>query len=138
MATQYSGSCLCGEVRFEVVKFENRIAHCHCKMCQKFHGAAFSTFAEVKNENLHFTGGQNLLSSYQADNDTERKFCRNCGSSLLFISKYNRQDRTTEVSLSAFDNLPEQLNIDAHIFCASKAKWLSLNDDVNKFEQYRE
>ena len=44
---QLKGQCLCGSIQYEIDKVEPKMAHCHCSMCRKFHGAAFSTFAEV-------------------------------------------------------------------------------------------
>ena len=106
-------------------------------MCQKFHGAAFSTFAEVKLEHLTFIKGESMLESYRADNGTVRKFCKCCGSSLIFESKYNRQSATIEVALSAFDEL-DHIAADAHIYTESAAKWLPLNDSLPKYKKYRE
>ena len=39
--TALRGSCLCGGVRFEITGPLMRSSHCHCRMCQKQHGAAF-------------------------------------------------------------------------------------------------
>lgn len=132
----YTGSCLCKKISFKVKSFEPHTGHCHCKMCQKFHGAAFSTFAEVKLENLYWLAGQNLLSHYTAENQTVRSFCKECGSSLLFESSYNKQDKSIEVSLASFD---EPLNIkpNAHIYTESKAHWYSINDELPQYLTYR-
>ena len=35
------GSCLCGQVRFELTGPAQFINHCHCSMCRKVHGAAY-------------------------------------------------------------------------------------------------
>jgi hypothetical protein len=37
------GSCLCGGVRFENDGPPMRSSHCHCRQCQKAHGAPFRT-----------------------------------------------------------------------------------------------
>ena len=50
----YTGSCLCGAVQYSVDKIEKQMAHCHCTMCRKFHGAAFATFGEARTENFHW------------------------------------------------------------------------------------
>jgi len=130
------GSCLCKQVTFEVEKFQGLIGHCHCKMCQKFHGAAFSTFAETKKKNLHWLSGEKSLKEYCAENGSIRTFCISCGSSLLFESNYNRNDGTIEIALAAFDSL-ENLYIDAHIYTESKADWFDINDNLPQYCQYR-
>ena len=39
-----SGKCLCGAVRFRMRFPSKWVAHCHCTMCRRAHGAAFVTF----------------------------------------------------------------------------------------------
>jgi len=130
------GSCLCKQVTFEVDKFQGSIGHCHCKMCQKFHGAAFSTFVETNRADLTWLSGEELLKEYSADNDSIRTFCACCGSSLLFQSKYNRSEDTVEIALAAFDKL-EPVHPDAHIYTESKADWFDINDKLPQFKRYR-
>lgn len=130
------GTCLCKQIKFAVDRFEAPIAHCHCKMCRKFHGAAFSTFVEVKRCNVHWLSGEHLLKNYRAENDTVRQFCQNCGASLTFESSYNRKDKTVEFALATFDDI-ENVKPDAHIYMASKVDWLDINDAVDKFTHYR-
>lgn len=129
-------SCLCKKIQFEVAKFQGPIGHCHCEMCRKFHGAAFSTFAEAKLTEIHWLSGETLLQDYQADNGTVRKFCSCCGSSLFFESKYNRTEGTIEIALAAFDSL-EPIYVDAHIYTESKVDWLDINDNLPQYRQYR-
>lgn len=130
------GQCLCGAVKFSVTKFQPLVAHCHCKMCQRFHGAAFSTFVEVKCDDLIFEAGEQNLGVYHAENLSKRMFCKSCGSSLFFESQYNRNDKTIEVALAAFDDLA--VNADAHIYTESKACWYQINDGLPQFKGYRE
>jgi len=140
-----SGSCLCGKIAFEVSAFQPIIGHCHCHMCQKFHGAAFSTFVEVKLTDLLFVRGESLLAEYRADNNSVRKFCSSCGSSLMFESTYNRTENTVEIALASFDQFAQDNYLqekipqpDAHIYIASKVKWLTINDDLPQFQAYRD
>lgn len=133
---QSAGSCLCGSIVFTVDKVMPVIGHCHCTMCRKFHGAAFSTFAEVKLSNLHWVKGETLLKEYRADNGTVRKFCENCGSSLLFESQFNRDELTIEIALAAFDN-DVSVYPNAHIYTESKVSWFNINDSLPQFTKYR-
>ena len=130
------GSCLCKAITFQVEKFQGPVGHCHCTMCQKFHGAAFSTFVETKQRDLHWLSGKELLKEYRAENGAVRSFCSCCGSSLLFESLFNREDNTIEIALAAFDKL-EPVHADAHIYVESKADWFEINDNLPKFKQFR-
>jgi hypothetical protein len=52
------GSCLCGNVRYEVTGAVHDVHHCHCSMCRKSHGAAFSTFARLTTGDFHLVAGR--------------------------------------------------------------------------------
>ncbi|MEW6981896.1 GFA family protein [Colwelliaceae bacterium 6471] len=132
----YTGSCLCGLIRFQIDAFMPHIAHCHCTMCQKFHGAAFSTFGEVKNVHFHWLEGEEHIKQFQADNQSIRYFCDTCGSSLLFCSQYNKADNTIEVAIATIDTANE-LEPDAHIYTKTKVSWFDINDDLPQFLAYR-
>jgi len=130
------GSCLCKKVTFEVKKFCGPTGHCHCTMCQKFHGAAFSTFVEVKQTDLTWLSGKEFLKEFKADNNSIRSFCSCCGSSLLFESNYNRADKTIEIALASFDK-HQQVTPDAHIYTDTKVDWFDINDALVQHHQYR-
>ncbi|WP_448548560.1 GFA family protein [Thalassotalea fusca] len=134
--SQNLASCLCGAIQFEVSAIMPLVAHCHCKMCQKFHGAAFSTFAEVRSQDIQWHAGREMLTHYEAENSSVRSFCKKCGSSLFFESRFNRVQDTIEVALAAFDQL-ETVYPDAHIFWQSKVEWFTPNDNLVRYLAYR-
>ena len=131
----YKGQCLCGQVQYQVDKIEPRMGHCHCQMCRKFHGAAFATFAEAKIENFHWLKGESLLKTYKGHNNTLRKFCSHCGSSMIFVPS-NDDGKLIEFSLGTLDsginNKP-----DAHIFTQFKSSWYDINDTLPQFKKGR-
>ena len=134
MTVIYKGSCLCGQVTFEASGFTGHTANCHCSMCRKFHGSAFSTLSKVKN--LTWLSGQELLKDYVAPNGTIRTFCANCGSSIGFRSKDNPLSEI-ELSLSLFDeNIP--VKADAHIYTDYKSNWYEITDDLPQYKEGRE
>ncbi|MEM7537717.1 MAG: GFA family protein [Chloroflexota bacterium] len=135
MTGPYKGSCLCGEIRFEVDEFLSTIGHCHCSMCRKFHGAAFATLADVPAEHFRWTAGEHLLKGYTAQNGTIRRFCINCGSSLTFFTPNGPSD-IVEIAMGCFDDdVPVKAN--AHIFVASGANWFEHEDELPHFEAGR-
>ncbi|MEM7563818.1 MAG: GFA family protein [Pseudomonadota bacterium] len=136
MTQAYQGSCLCGTIRFEADCFEEQVGHCHCTMCRKFHGAAFSTLGEVKQENFRWTAGKQFLKQYIADNQTIRQFCSECGSSLTFASP-GHASAPVEISLACFDD-PVPVTPNAHIFVANAANWCVRNDNLPEYEGWRD
>jgi len=131
-----TGSCLCGTVKYQVTNLNPKMGHCHCSMCRKFHGAAFATFGEVASEDFRWLTGESALKVFIADNGTARKFCSQCGASLIFKSK-NDQATTVEFTLGTLDSDINQYP-DSHIFVGSKANWFEISDDLPQFNQGRD
>jgi len=134
MAKRYKGSCLCGQVTFDVAGFSNEAAACHCTMCRKFHGAAFGTLVEV--DDLRWLSGEDVLQDYVGSNATVRKFCSNCGSSLAFLASGAEPDKL-ELAVSCFDeDIP--VEIDTHIYTRYKACWYDLPDTIPNHPEGRD
>lgn len=131
----YHGSCLCGAVHYQVTHIEPLMAHCHCSMCRKFHGAAFATFGEAKNENFHWLKGEDLLTTFVAGNGTTRRFCSRCGSSMTFRASTG-QEQVIEFSLATLDT-PIVERPDAHIYTDYKADWFEIADQLPQHPESR-
>jgi hypothetical protein len=77
------GGCLCGSVRYEITALPGTVEHCHCTMCRKAHGAAFSTNALVPSDALTVTSGAAVISEYESSPNRRKCFCARCGSQLV-------------------------------------------------------
>jgi len=130
-----TGSCLCGEIVYQVDKIEEQMAHCHCTMCRKFHGAAFSTFGEAKSDHFKWLKGEAYLNSFTAPNGSIRQFCKNCGSSMTFAPSAQTTD-VIEFSLGTLD-VDIAHKPDAHVFVSNKANWSHIDDSLPLFKQER-
>lgn len=134
MSKEYKGSCLCGGVAFSVAGFSDKAANCHCSMCRKFHGAAFGSLVGVTG--LKWLSGHENLKEFEASNGTVRTFCRECGSSLGFLSK-GAPSKDIELAIATFDvDIP--VEIDANIYTNYKANWVELQDNLTQFDEGRE
>lgn len=136
MSPPYRGSCLCGQIRFEVDRFAPQTGNCHCSMCRKFHGAAYATIAEAEQRHFRWTAGEDLLKGFTAENGTTRQFCSHCGSSLTFSSP-RADPNLVEISLGCFDD-EVPVKPDAHIFVGSGASWAKPGDDLPRYEAGRD
>ena len=133
MSKVYTGSCLCGGVKFSVSGFSEKAANCYCSMCRKFHGAAFGTLVDVTD--LHWLSGEHLLKEFVAPNGTVRTFCSQCGSSLGFRVR-GAESSDMELAIAAFDeDIP--VKIDAQIYTAYKPNWCELSSNVPAFAEGR-
>ena len=136
MKAPFKGSCLCGQIRFEVDEFGPLTGNCHCSMCRKFHGAAYATIAEAHRSHFRWTAGEELLKGYTADNGTTRSFCSHCGSSLTFASPKADPD-LVEIALGCFDD-EVPIEPDAHIFVGSGVRWARPTDGLPQYEAGRD
>lgn len=136
MPASYRGSCLCGQVRLEVDEFLPCTGHCHCSMCRKFHGAAYATIAEARQDQFRWTAGADLIKGFTAPNGTTRSFCSHCGSSLTFASP-EADPHLVEIALACFDD-EVPVTPDAHIYVASGVSWAKPTDNLPQFEAGRD
>jgi len=132
----YKGQCLCGAIKYEVDEIKPKMGNCHCSMCRKFHGAAFSTFAEASHKDFRWIDGENLLKSYVASNGSVRQFCQNCGSSMTFAASEEVSD-LIEFSLGTLDS-DIDIRPDAHVYTSSKANWVEICDDLPQYNRSRD
>ena len=62
----YLGSCLCGRVSYQMLSSPKAVTHCHCKQCQKSHGAAFATYGAVPRKDLCILAGDEAIQSFSS------------------------------------------------------------------------
>lgn len=128
-----TGSCLCGQVRYEVRGGLGPFFFCHCKTCQKAQGGAFVCAATVKAQDFQLLAGGENVAEYESSPGKKRCFCRNCGSPLW--SRREGDARTLRLRLGLLDGDPGRPL--GHIFVEDKAPWFAIGDDLpqgNGFE----
>ena len=127
----HRGSCLCGGVQYELASVLRGIAHCHCSMCRKAHGAAFATHGGVSKSSFRLVSGADLLKEYRSSPTVTRSFCSQCGSQL-FWSKSDED--WVAISLGTLDT-PFEPRKQRHIHVNSKAIWFTIHDEWPQSEQ---
>jgi len=127
------GGCLCGSVRYQITAALKNAEHCHCSMCRKAHGVAFSTNSVVPTDMLKVTSGADLLSEYASSPKRRKCFCSNCGSQL-FIRRLDKPE-VTVVTLGTIDGDP-RARPERHVFVGSKAPWYDIADALPQFKIY--
>jgi hypothetical protein len=76
------GSCLCGEVRFEVAAPFPALYQCHCSLCRKQGGSVSNTGMIVTAEKFRWLAGEDSIGRWQRPTGFRSHFCRNCGSTV--------------------------------------------------------
>ncbi len=98
----YNGSCLCGAVTFELLSEPKATSSCHCRMCQKQHGAAFATYSSLPQSDFRYLSGQEQLVSYNSSGNIVRKFCGVCGANIEWAGSASHPDWVS-VAVAALD-----------------------------------
>ena len=94
-----------------------------------------ATFGGARSVDFRWIKGEDALSAYTANNGSTRKFCKHCGSSLIFEAS-DADGSLLEIALGTLDT-PIPYKPDAHIFVANKANWHTICDDLPQFEAGR-
>lgn len=125
-------SCLCGTVRYEFTAPFDMMAHCHCSMCRKHHGAPFATFVGAPYDAFRWIAGEDALGRYQSSEQGARTFCKTCGSVGPMLA--------AEAGFAACPagNLVDDPGIrpQSHMFAGSKAPWHTITDSAPQHEGY--
>lgn len=122
----HKGSCLCGAVKYELLSEPRAVSHCHCRMCQKQHGAAFATYASLPKTDLRYVSGQEVMVAYNSSGNIMRKFCGVCGSSIEWGGSESFPDWVS-IAVATFDTLFVTTSI-KNIYLESRACWLDALD----------
>lgn len=131
-----TGSCLCGDISYEISQSVGDIAHCHCVKCRKAHGAAFSSVAKIEDQNFLLRDESQFLKSYQSSPEKTRYFCSCCGSQI-----YAKRDNTDFIilrlgTLNDESMAGSQYQEIKHIWLAEKACWYEVHSEIEEEQEF--
>lgn len=126
----YTGSCLCGGIRFEVNAELGPIDICHCQQCRKAQGVAFATNAPVAAAAFRIVGGADLLKAYESSPGKHRHFCGRCGSPIY--SQRSAKPKVVRIRVGTIDG-PLNVRPHAHYHTESKCNWWDITDVLPRF-----
>ena len=119
-AKRVGGGCLCGAVRYSIALPPRWVAHCHCSMCRRAHGAAFVTWVGNLRESVRVDAGADLLTAHRSSSGGQRRFCSRCGSMLFFESTHWPEE--LHVTLGSLDDA-SGLDPAAHAYWRDRVVW---------------
>ena len=136
MASQlnWTGGCLCGAVRYELMSEPFDCGWCHCRTCQLNSGAPAMVFASVKANDWTPLQGADAIRTMQSSSFGRRGFCGECGTPLYV--KVDHQPETIDFSVATLDD-PSRLAPGFHIFWGSRIAWFKPGDDLPRHEKFR-
>jgi hypothetical protein len=124
----FRGSCLCGEVAFEVEGPFDRFLNCHCSRCRKATGTAHSCEVIVNAPALRWLRGEQSVVRFDLPRARSfaTAFCRQCGSPMPHLT---RSGREAIIPAGGFDD-PLGAVPDRHVHWASRADWYVHGDGL--------
>ena len=130
---KHAGSCLCGQVKFEIEGNFESFYLCHCKHCQKDTGSAHASNLFSSSANLTWIVGINHIKTYNLPSTRHtRSFCGQCGSA---VPSLQMEGKLLVVPAGSLDTEIET-SPTAHIFWASRASWEDKLGNIQRFEKY--
>ena len=127
------GSCLCGAVSFVIKQPVISMGHCHCSMCRRGHGTAYSTYCQVADDGLELESGSEMIEHYASSPGVTREFCGRCGGKLFYRTR--AQPQYAWVAAGALDDEPG-VEPAYHIFVDSRAAWHEITDDLPRYAEF--
>ena len=132
----FSGSCLCGEIKYIVKGQPVRIAQCHCDDCRRSTGSSFATNVFVEEEDLVILQGTPKSFQHPADsgNTMTKEFCGNCGAQLFGYGSGSPGIKNVKVgSIDDIGDIKPQIEV-----FTSKALPFTVHlEETQKFEKGR-
>ena len=80
--TMLRGSCLCGDIAFEVDGPFPKLYQCHCSLCRKQGGSVSNTGLIVAASNFRWASGEEGVGTWQRLTGFRSYFCERCGSTV--------------------------------------------------------
>jgi len=128
---KYLGSCVCGQVKYEIDAKITGFYLCHCSRCQKTSGSSNAANAFSKEAKLRWISGETNQKMFNLPGTRfTRNFCIDCGSYLPY--------EINDLILIPVGSLDTDIDITpmAHIFYASKASWEKNLEQIEKRDEF--
>lgn len=112
------GSCNCKAVTYQVLGDIKKVVNCHCNLCRKMNGSAFSTYAAVLTSDFTMLSGE--LKSHKVSENATKHFCGECGTPI-----YNTNPKLAGLNILHLGSLDlsSELVPDVNIHCESEISW---------------
>ena len=126
------GKCLCGGFELEILGPIGEVRLCHCDLCRRANGTAFSANARIPLERYRVIAGEDLISEYESSPGARRCFCSRCGSPVF--ARVAKDPDHIRIRLGTLDRNADA-EITAHVWVGSKARWDRLTWAIPSFER---
>jgi hypothetical protein len=130
--TTITGSCRCGHVAYTASGGIKAVLNCHCDLCRRLSGCAFSSYVVVEQSSLELTGEPHVR-SFQATDRAIKHFCTTCGTPV-----FNTNGPTYPgLAMLYLGTVADHANLVPafNIYCEGKLGWVDAIAGARSFEQ---
>lgn len=135
--SKLSGGCLCGSIRYTILKKPLLAYTCHCRFCQKDTGTAHRSALATLNEHVDLSGKEFKVYTYKSDEHGRhlyKNFCPDCGTTISL--KTQRFPERQVIMLGTLDD-PSQVQLSTHMFAEEAFHWFEFPKDHIVFARHR-
>lgn len=129
-----AGGCLCGDVRYRLLRRTAAVPLCHCINCRRWSGAPLLAWLTVPRDALEWT--RHVPVAYEHASDlserVRRTFCARCGSGLTW--QRVGDDHEVDITVGTLDD-PEAVSPTHHCFAPRQLGWLKLADGLPRYDK---
>jgi hypothetical protein len=134
MKNKIVGACSCNSINFEIdAAAIVKTVNCHCDLCRKMNGSAFSSYVIIKQSGFKLIKGQENITSHQVSPNATKSFCNTCGTPIYNLNSVLCPTLKI-LYLGTLDNA-NQIIINANIFCESQLEWTTQIATLASFRQ---
>ena len=114
------GSCNCKSVTYASSGDVKAIVNCHCNLCRKMNGSAFSTYVVVPDESFELISGE--VKTVKVSEHASRSHCIECGTPI-----FNENPKLAGLKILYLGSVdtPGDLKPTLNIFCESQVDWIN-------------
>jgi len=116
------GACHCGAVSYQCQSGPLAVVNCHCSLCRRMSGAAFSTYAVVGQDQLAVEN-KTALSAFRMTDKVTWHFCSSCGTPVYNVNPADYPG-VAMIYLGTLAN-PEKMTPPVNVFASSRLDWVN-------------
>jgi len=130
--SRYHGSCLCGNVHYEIAPPFSTFQYCHCSRCRKATGSAHASNILMPPDQFNWLSGEEHIGRYEPSESKHFAtcFCKTCGSTLPWLAKTKK---VMVIPAGTLDESPKETP-ERHLFWDSRASWYQLPQQLPAFK----
>lgn len=139
---KYRASCFCGRVRYEVSADPMDSKICHCRTCQKLHGAPLQWAAIFYKHQVRFTAGLDQLFFFNSEQGINERLlpckvsCNNCGTPIADEGRRMWLAFPTLFDFGRTGGMPDSFQPTCHIFYGQRV--INVFDNLPKWSGHKD